>query len=805
MSWWVLAVSLLVSLAINYFLRPKPTTKNATNPNHRKFTFTTNSSGRVVPVVFGTARLEGNIIWVGNPASNEVYKTDITRTEISMGKTRTVKVGEALIASFAIAYCEPVDDITEFWRDNTKVSDIRTDGATNKTVHVRTGSHSDIGYKSSYFTQPVRLYNGHNTPDPFIQERTGYSIAYKNLCYIVGEKIWVGDNTTKLPQYSLTVRRCKLIPDGFLGYNWSDYAELGKSGSMFIYSADANPAHVILYFLREFLNIPDSMIDFQSFYDAGKTLYEEVVSTTVDYSNGLGVSFVLEDREEVEKWIGEILRVIDGILFFDYETGKITLRLIRADYNPNTLPVITDDDLESLEFERRGIEDLVSEVTVRYTSRTTWEPTTLTIHNPAAEQMIGYRKNATYDYMLITSPFAAEKVAKRLLLKESYPYALVKFTTSLSIHKLKPGDVIKLNSEKLGIEIILRVMAVNGDPYNTDKIEVECVEDIFGVGELELSVTDESFSDDYTWEIQPVQSARVWDAAQEMATDSSIVLAVEKPAGYVQGIDLYINNTYKGSFSPDIYGKAILQSPYPKGEFKRSVHEIDDTTGIIITPITHIRPVTATRAKLQRLGFVAIIGNDQNGWEVIAFQNLEDNGDGTFTIKNIIRGLMNSPILDHSPGEEVWIFYTSAHDIPVYSIGYTSSVNVELVAYNAKQTTAPYSVSHTYGFTVQKPYPPANIKAIRNGNNVEISWVPCKRLSGANYRNIDAIPAGDGEGTWEGTWWVSWDNWNSYIEVSPTSLTNGRVVFTRADSTQRTYRIKTVLNGISSEEVTVTI
>jgi len=52
---------------------------------------------------------------------------------------------------------------------------------------------------------------------------------------------------------------------------------------------------------------------------------------------------------------------------------------------------------------------------------------------------------------------------------------------------------------------------------------------------------------------------------------------------------------------------------------------------------------------------------------------------------------------------------------------------------------------------------------------------------------------------------VSWNNWNSYVEVNPSSLQNGRVVFTRTDPQTRTYRIKSVVNGFQSEERSVVI
>lgn len=785
MGFWFFVATLIISLAISYFLRPKPKLENAPKPNLKDFEFTTNSAGRAVPIIFGTCKVEGNFIWTGGVRTRPITQ----RVKVSKDDYDTITVGYAWFADFAIAYCEPVDAIVDFYMNDKKIADLNIT-STNQTVFLRTGENSDI-QGSGYSGTNVRFYNGHSSPDSFLASQTGYNVAYKNVVYLVFEDAFVGDNVRSTPKYSLVVKKTNLIPSGVGGYtDWSSYAAINVDGNY----ADCNPAHAILYILRELLKVPDFLIDFASFRNAGITLYNE----------GLGVSFILEAQNTAERWIEELLRTIDGVLFFDYETGTIKLKLIRYDYNPNTIPVIADDDISGLEFERRGIEDTVSEISVRYTDRKSSREASLTLINPAVENMLSYRKSETYDFMAITSPNAANLIAKRLLLKEAYPYAVVKFITSLELFRPKPGDVIKLQSQNLGLEMVLRVLNVSGDRQYEQEIEVECIEDIFSVGDIKVSVLQPGLATEYNWDVGAISRIHVWDAFPEQLTSSGVFFAFDKPLGTATGVRVFINEELRATLSPDLWGYGTLAGTYSQGDFANNIKEIDDGAGFIINPVNNIKPISATREKLQRLGFVIAVGNDTQGWEFMAFQNLIDNGDGTYTIKNIIRGLLDTQIRTHYDGEEVWIFYLDANELPVFSTQ-PSSVNIELVPFNHRNEATATSTAHTYGWRVEKPYPPSNVKGTRSGNTVTISWVPRKRLSGANYRNIDNVPAGDGEGTWEGVWWVSWDNWSSYVEVNPSSLQNGRVVFMRTDSTVRTYRIKSVVNGFQSEEVSITI
>lgn len=55
-----------------FLLMPTPKMNNAKAASLNDFDIPTNSNGRAVPELFGTAKLSGNVIWYGDLRSEEI-------------------------------------------------------------------------------------------------------------------------------------------------------------------------------------------------------------------------------------------------------------------------------------------------------------------------------------------------------------------------------------------------------------------------------------------------------------------------------------------------------------------------------------------------------------------------------------------------------------------------------------------------------------------------------------------------------------------------------------------------------------
>lgn len=140
----------------------------------------TSSYGKMIPIVYGTARMAGNIIWA-LPVREESTISGGSRKSGGASKTRTYQY----YATFAVAISEgEISEISKIWADTDEV-DLST-----------------ISYT---------IYNGSETqlPDPNIEADLGVgnTPAYRGLAYIVIEDLLLTDYGNRIPNFSFEVTR----------------------------------------------------------------------------------------------------------------------------------------------------------------------------------------------------------------------------------------------------------------------------------------------------------------------------------------------------------------------------------------------------------------------------------------------------------------------------------------------------------------------------------------------------------------------------------------------------------------------
>lgn len=780
-------IAIIIAI-VSYMLMPKPETPESAMANLKSFEFPTVDGGRPISEVFGTVKLEGNIIWQGDIAVVPIEQY-FEETE------EDFTVGFAWFASFAIAYCSRIDAFLEYRMKDTPTytGNITTSG---NTALIRCGENSEM-QGSGYSTSKVRVWLGDQvTSDPFMLSETGDNIAYKDVCYLVFYGVpnnsnvdgaFVGDNVTSVPISNVVVKKVALLST-VGGYNFSPYTDINVSGNY----ADANPAIIILYILTNLIELSVNLIDVESFYDSAVTLYNE----------GLGMSFSMQSQKQANEWIREILKTIDGELHLHPVTGKFTLKLIRDDYVIGSLTEINDDNAR-ISVERRGWEDCASEISVSFTDRNNnYKKASVYSINPAVRTILGYRKNEKYDYMGLSNQTTAQILLKRMIKKRSYPFMGFRAVVSRDeFPSILPGDVYKVSSTILGISnLVVRIINVSSYKSFEQTLEIEGIEDMFSIGEMDIESIETNQSIAYDWSMGTISPARILDIPAELATKSAVFPLYAKPTGFTLRVKAYVDDALSiKTFKPDAFGYGTLTSGYSWADKGRSENEIDDDSGgFEITPVNNFQEIADTRQQFQQLTHIVIVGNISFGYEFMAVQNLTQLGGGTYQAENIARGLFNSTIRDHNTGEEVWVLYINYSNHGYILTSDKVSFDVDLEPTNHRNVGSQTTIAHTYGFTRETPYPPFNLKGERAGSDITLTWQPAKRNSGARYINPDSIIAGDQEGDSEGSWWVSDDNWVTYTEVtSPT--------FSQTEPTPKTYKVKSYLNGLNSSEISVYI
>lgn len=147
----------------------------------------TSTYGRMIPKVYGTVRLAGNIIW-----SRPIRETATTTTSTAGGGgkggggsvTQTATT-YAYSVSMAIAVCEgPIDAIVRVWADAKQLD------MSQGQYRIHKGGESQL-------------------PDPFIEgvEGIGHTPAYRGLAYIVVEDFPLADFGNRIPNFTFEVKK----------------------------------------------------------------------------------------------------------------------------------------------------------------------------------------------------------------------------------------------------------------------------------------------------------------------------------------------------------------------------------------------------------------------------------------------------------------------------------------------------------------------------------------------------------------------------------------------------------------------
>jgi hypothetical protein len=145
--------------------------------------------GRMIPIIYGTSRIAGNIIWA---SSIKEHLANISHS--GGGKFGGPKISYnkyKYTVSLAIAICEgPIDSILRVWADNLQ-------------LNVASGKY--------------RIYKGdeEQLPDSLIEAHMGLgkTPAYRGLAYVVIEDLSLEEFGNRIPNFTFEIKRIKSLGD----------------------------------------------------------------------------------------------------------------------------------------------------------------------------------------------------------------------------------------------------------------------------------------------------------------------------------------------------------------------------------------------------------------------------------------------------------------------------------------------------------------------------------------------------------------------------------------------------------------
>ncbi|QHJ84161.1 MAG: hypothetical protein [Caudoviricetes sp.] len=241
-----------------------------------------------------------------------------------------------------------------------------------------------------------------------------------------------------------------------------------------------NPAHILFECAtnRDWgrgLSFND--IDVDSFKKAADTLFAEK----------FGLFFRYNRQDQLQTFIQQILDHIGAAQYADLSTGKLKLKLIRNDYNPDMLPLFTyDNGILSVQDDDSASSDAsYNEIVVTYHNPVTNEDATVRAQNLASIQQVGLISNSV-EYKAIPTQQLAARLAERDLEMNAAGITrlIIKFDRRGGI--LEPASCFRVSLPDRDIEnMILRVGKI--EEQNDGSLLITGVQDVFSLSETSYS------------------------------------------------------------------------------------------------------------------------------------------------------------------------------------------------------------------------------------------------------------------------------------------------------------------------------
>jgi hypothetical protein len=286
---------------------------------------------------------------------------------------------------------------------------------------------------------------------------------------------------------------------------------------------DMNPAHIIRESLTDTdwgMGTPGAALDGDSFTAAADTLFAE----------NFGLSMIWTRQTSIQSFVQEVLDHIQGVLFVDPATGLLTLKLIRGDYDEETLPELTPDNADLSSFSRKLWGEIVNEIVVSWTNPENEQEEAITAQDLASIATQGGIVSDSRNYYGVRSANLAQSLAFRDLRSAGQPLASCEAEVDRTQWELRPASVVKLTWPEYGLsEVVMRVTSVDYGRPGDPTIKLSLVEDVYGldIGTYESPPSTEW--EDTSADPEPIETVEIFTLPLFLAADTTVAGFTENP------------------------------------------------------------------------------------------------------------------------------------------------------------------------------------------------------------------------------------------------------------------------------------
>jgi hypothetical protein len=246
---------------------------------------------------------------------------------------------------------------------------------------------------------------------------------------------------------------------------------------------DANAAHIVYECLTNSewgMGGATALIDTDAFEDVGDVLFDEA----------FGLSMIWNRQTTIEAFVTEVLDHIQATLFVNPNTGLLSIKLLRDDYDVETLRVINPQNAKLSNYRRRSPGEIVNELSVTWTNPATEQEETVTAQDIASIQSQGGEKvSGSRNYYGIRNLTLATKVLARDLRASTAPLVSADAQLDRSAWDILPGEVVRLDWPRRGVNsVIARVGKVDYGKPRDSTIRASLLQDVFSLSRPPIKI-----------------------------------------------------------------------------------------------------------------------------------------------------------------------------------------------------------------------------------------------------------------------------------------------------------------------------
>lgn len=644
--WALIAVVIIALLLI--LTAPKPKVENARAAKLGDFQFPRSNQGDPVPWFRGTVRLKSpNTLWDGDYTPVPITVKQKTGLFSSKRVTTGYKYHIGLDLCWALNGTHTIT-LRKLWSDKyvlwTGSVNTRTTIDINQPnlfggQDQRGGMVGAIDFYPGSFDEPRSSYLAEKA-DPDVP-------AYIGQCRTVFHGSAITEASGFYFGTTTTINAISAEMSLLTSYVAPAYAVMPNG-------FDSNPMEILYSaFTEEFgmLGADVNDIDMPSWQAAAQTLYNEK----------MGMSILVQTSVTGKDIADEALRVADGILYQNPDTGKIVCKLIRDDYDVATLITLDQSTVMELsDFSKTTWDQAFNQCRVTFTNRADDYANGVATQQDFALLNFQERvRNTDISVPGCYDPTEATALAARQLSLMSVPLFQIEIRCKRQAAVLNPGDVFVFNWTPYGLSnMVMRVQKIDKGTLQDGTVTINAIQDRFASSLALFAPPEPTGWTPVDTSAQPVATRLFFEApkwfqqflASNLTDGQAAWYVGAKPPGQASvGMDVQTsatgtwNDTVDSQLQRVYDGTFAVQTAFTKTDGQANgLSATGFTVELVDRPSEFINQAGTFDSTGQWL--ILVDG------EFMQPATMTDNGDGTYTFTNVYRALLDSDFADHAVG-----------------------------------------------------------------------------------------------------------------------------------------------------------